>query len=211
MESVALIGGGALAVQLVHLLQMSSIAVHGAYDDTMDVGAKIGEEVFVRGAIGKFFKHVPPDVSHALVAIGYHHFGLRKMVAEKAARAGIPLFTCIHRSAVIDPTARIGEGTVIMAGCIVDAHTSLGRNVLLNSGCVVAHNTEIQDHSMLGPGVVLSGGCSVGECSFLGTGTMYRDGIRSVAGVRTGVGAVVAADIRSAGTYVGNPAKPMAG
>lgn len=209
MESVALIGGGALAVQLAHLLRMSSVAVHGAYDDLLDVGAVIGEKVIVRGPIEEFFKHIPPDVSHALVAIGYHHFGLRKSVAEKAALAGIPLFTCIHRSAVVDPKARIGEGTVIMAGCIVDAHTTLGRNVLLNSGCVVAHNTEIRDHSMLGPGVVLSGGCSIGECSFLGTGTMYRDGIRSAAGVRTGVGAVVVADIRSAGTLVGNPAKPV--
>lgn len=208
MKEVALIGGGALARQFIHHLRIAQTMVHGVYDDTMALGTEVAPGVQVLGNLAAFFS-APPVGTEVMVAIGYRHMRFRRELALRLRAAGVPLHTFIHTSAVVDPTATIGAGSVIYPGSIIDAEVRIGDNVLVNIGCTIAHDSLVGSHSFLAPGVVLSGDCRVGECNFLGTGTLLRDGMYTAEGVVTGIGSVVVTELSGPGTFVGNPAKQL--
>lgn len=78
--------------------------------------------------------------------------------------------TAIHPSAIIDPTAQIGEGTVIMAGVIVQAHAVIGNHCIINTGATVDHHCVLEDFVHIAPGAHLCGNVHVGEGTLVGVG-----------------------------------------
>lgn len=60
----------------------------------------------------------------------------------------------------IDPSARIGEGTVIQPNVFI------GREVVIGQGCLIQPNAVIHDHCVLGDGVVVQSGTVVGSDAF---------------------------------------------
>lgn len=100
-----------------------------------------------------------------IVAVGDN--GLRQKEARRYCRFGI----AIHKSAVVSPTAEIGEGTVIMAGAIVQARAKIGKHVIVNTGATVDHDCVIEDFAHIAPGVHLCGGVRIGEGALIGVGS----------------------------------------
>jgi hypothetical protein len=49
----------------------------------------------------------------------------------------LPLATVVHPSAIVSPSARIGEGSVIMPRAVINAGAVIGRNCIVNTGAVV--------------------------------------------------------------------------
>jgi threonine dehydrogenase-like Zn-dependent dehydrogenase len=49
----------------------------------------------------------------------------------------------IHPSAVISPTARIGDGSVVCPLALVNTEAELGRAVIVNSSSVIGHNARL--------------------------------------------------------------------
>ncbi len=60
----------------------------------------------------------------------------------------------------IDPSATIGEGTVIQPNVFI------GREVVIGQGCLIQPNVVIHDHCILGDGVVVQSGTVVGSDAF---------------------------------------------
>ena len=141
------------------------------------------------------------------VAIGSNI--IRKRVADKLTQLGCSFEILIHPSAVIDRTARLGPGTVVMAGAIVNAEAVLGEHVIVNSGASVDHDCRISSYVHLGPGVRLCGNVGVGENSLLGVGAVVIPGIRIGASATVGAGAAVIADVQDNVTVIGVPATPQ--
>jgi len=206
MTRVALIGAGALGVQLAHQLRLANIQVVGFYDDLLPVDKLVHDDLKVLGPLSEITSG-SMLFSHVLLAIGYKHMDARKRLFESMSAAGIPFHTLVHRTAIIDPTASLATGVVIYPGCIVDRGVRLEANVLLNNGCIISHDTKIGEHSFLAPGVVVSGNVSIGDRNLVGSGTVFRDGMRSTSRCRFGTGSVVVKDALVEGTYFGNPAR----
>lgn len=98
-----------------------------------------------------------PYKAYALVARAFH--------PEPAAAPGI------HRSAVVDDTARLGTGTVVEAGAVIGPGAELGDR------CRIGPNAAI------GPGVVLGADCLIGAgasliCCVLGSRVVIYPGVR---------------------------------
>ncbi|OAN54410.1 UDP-3-O-(3-hydroxymyristoyl)glucosamine N-acyltransferase [Magnetospirillum moscoviense] len=77
----------------------------------------------------------------------------------------------IHASAVIDPTARLGEG------CRVEANVVIGAGVEIGARCHIAPNVVIGD------GVVIGDDCLIGanstlQCALIGARVMLYPGVR---------------------------------
>lgn len=89
--------------------------------------------------------------------------------------------TIIHRSAIIEPTAKIGVGCQIMAGAIIGSNVSIKNNCIVNSGAIISHNSVINDSSHITPGAVIAGHVSVGKrvtigmCSSIYIGLAIKD------------------------------------
>ena len=144
----------------------------------------------------------------AIIGIGNN--ATREKIASRL-ESRVTWLTLIHPRAWCCPSARLGAGTVVFAGAIVQPDVRIGSHVVINTAASVDHDCKISDFCQLAPGVALSGAVTLGERSFLGTNSAVRQGINISRDITVGVGAVVVKDLSEAGTYIGAPARLIAG
>lgn len=108
------------------------------------------------------------DDVRAIVAIGHNPNRLR--VARQLSALNLKFGNAIHPSAVVSPSANLGEGIMICPQSVVWSGAKLGDHVIINTGAVVEHDCVLDDGSALGPGVHLAGRVHVGRMSFVGAG-----------------------------------------
>lgn len=82
----------------------------------------------------------------------------------------------IHPSAIVSRTARIGRGTVIMAGAIVGPDVRVGAFCIINHGASVDHGTCLCDFVHVAPGAHICGSCYIGEGALIGVGVSIVPG-----------------------------------
>lgn len=148
-----------------------------------------------------------PEADAFIIAIGDNATRARYF-AEYRAR-DMQVARVIHPSAVISPSATIGEGTFVAAGVVVNASASIGENAILNTGCVVDHDVTVADHVFIGPAACLCGAVKLDEGVMLGAGVtvgpLRHIGVWSICGA----GAAVVTDLPARMVCVGVPAKPV--
>ena len=106
----------------------------------------------------------------AIIAVGNSQ--IRKKWQQLLLDLSIPMITIIHPQAVIAPSAKIGQGVSIMAGCVIGANTIIQDGVILNIGTLLDHDVIIEAFSHLSVGVKVAGGKTITASSFLGIGTI---------------------------------------
>jgi UDP-perosamine 4-acetyltransferase len=145
----------------------------------------------------------------AIVAIGQN--ALRRRLNLRLREIGFALPSLVHPSALISPSATLGEGVVVMPGAIVNACAVIGNFAIVNSGAIVEHDCWVGEASHIAPRSVMGGGCTIGDEVLFGIGAVARPlssiGARAV----VGAGAVVAGTIEGGTTVVGIPARSRAG
>ncbi len=141
------------------------------------------------------------------VAIGENQ--LRRKLSTKLSNLGIEIPVVIAATAYVSPSARIGNGTVVMPNAAIGAETTIGAGSIINTTSSVDHDGIIGEFVHIAPGCHLAGNVRVGDSSFLGIGTVVIPertvGSRSV----VGAGAVVTRDVPDNETWIGCPARPM--
>jgi sugar O-acyltransferase (sialic acid O-acetyltransferase NeuD family) len=114
----------------------------------------------------------------------------RRVVSQIESRGG-RFLTLIHPTAVISPTASVGEGSVICPYAIVSDAVRLGRFTLMNYHSSLGHDASTGDFAVLSPYATLGGGAVIEEDVFLGMHASVGPGKR--VGQRTKVSANSAA------------------
>jgi sugar O-acyltransferase (sialic acid O-acetyltransferase NeuD family) len=158
-------------------------------DDTQVLAAPRGERWFALGVGGTGVSKV------------------REQIAGRYDEAGVRWATVVHASAVVSPTAVLGEGAMVFAGAILNTGAVLGRHVVVNTGAVVEHDVKLGDFVQVGPAAALGGGVVVGRASYLGLGCRIRDHVAVGEAALVGMGAVVVAPVRAHAVVKGVPAK----
>lgn len=115
----------------------------------------------------------------------------------------------IHPSAVVSPSAQIGDATVVFPAAIINAAAMIGAAAIINSGAIIEHDCHVGDGAHVSPGAVLAGGVRIGERSWVGAGATVIPGVRIGDGVVVGAGAVVIRDVPDGVTVAGVPARPI--
>lgn len=195
-------GHGKVVTEIAH---GSGHQVRGFIDDDPALLDQHLMKIPVAGA----FEYLVTRSQHSKVAValGIGENSARGSVAERCAKAGIPLITLIHQSAIVSPSALIGNGTVLMAGVVVNADAVIGIGVILNTAAVVEHDCQIGDFAHLSPHSTMGGASQIGRESWLGMNASIINGIRVGAGTIVGAGAVVIRDLPDAVVAVGVPAR----
>lgn len=141
------------------------------------------------------------------VAVGNNTTRLRlldRMVAEGYSAPPI-----VHPTAWVSPSARVGEGCIVLAQAVIQANAWLGRGVIVNTAASVDHDCCIGDGVHICPGVRLAGEVVVGDGSWLGIGCCVIQQHRIGSRATLGAGAVVISDIGDDCVAVGVPARVM--
>jgi sugar O-acyltransferase (sialic acid O-acetyltransferase NeuD family) len=131
-----------------------------------------------RGIIGDpaTFPYEPDDA--CLLAIGIP--GVRRRVAESVLARGGRFVSLIHPTAIVVPTASIGEGSIVCPQAIVSDSCRLGRFVLMNYHSSLGHDAAAGDFAVLSPYATLGGAATIAEDVFLG--------LHASVGPRVGIG-----------------------
>ncbi|KJS39562.1 MAG: UDP-3-O-(3-hydroxymyristoyl) glucosamine N-acyltransferase [Rhodospirillaceae bacterium BRH_c57] len=121
----------------------------------------------------EFVEHAPDGM--ALIAVHDPHRAFAVIAAlfypEPKAVAGV------HPTAVVDPTADIGEGVQIDAGAVIGANVSLGAGCIIGPNAVIGHGVVLGEDSIVGAGATISHavigrqarlypGCRIGQDGF---------------------------------------------
>lgn len=77
-----------------------------------------------------------------------------------------------HPSAVVDPSAELGEGVSVGALAVVEAGAVIGPGAVIGAQCHVGRGARIGARTRLAPQVVIGFGCQVGEDCLLHSGAV---------------------------------------
>jgi len=77
-----------------------------------------------------------------------------------------------HPSAVVDPSAVLGEGVDVGPFAVIEAGARIGDGARIGAHCVVARGAAVGAHTVLYPRVTLGERCSVGERCILHSGAV---------------------------------------
>lgn len=189
-------GAGGHAKVVASILLASGVQISGIFDDNWR-----NETLRDYDLLGEYNTGYFP-AQPLIIAIGNNHD--RKKVTEKA---GHSFGQAIHPSAMIDPTAQVGSGIVVVHNAVIQADCSVGNHVIVNTAAIIEHDCIVHNFAHIGPGATLCGGVCVGECTLVGAGSVVLPGVRIGKECVIGAGSVVVSDVPDYAKVAGNPAR----
>ena len=149
-------------------------------------------------------------VDAALLGVGSVDVGeTRRTLYARISAVGLAFPIVRHPSAVVSPTATLGNACVVFANATINPGARLGVNVIVNTAAIIDHDVRIGDHAHVSPGAHVAGGVTIGEGSHVGIGATVLQGVRIGAGAVVGAGTVVVRDVPDGDRVVGVPARSI--
>ncbi len=173
------------------ILEAQGSGVEAFVDDINDISELKGLPVY----------HSADGLSPMIVAVGSNSD--RKAIAS---RLNCEFGVAIHPSAVVSPSAKIGEGTVIMPGAIVNADAVIGKHCIVNTGASVGHDCHLGDFCHVAPHATLCGTVHLGEGVWVGAGAVVIQKLTIGDWTVVGAGSAVVGDVAGYEKVVGVPA-----
>lgn len=210
MKKIAIFGAGGMGREAQWLIEdinkkKSEWDFIGYFDDDFSNAKQVDARYFLGGTreLNEFNEPL-----YIVIAIGNPR--TKKSIVQKLNNPHLQYPVLIHPSvAISEKNIRIGEGTMICAGCIVTVDIEIGKHVLINIGTVICHDSRLGDFVSIMPSVNISGEVVIGEGSYLGTGTKVIQQITIGSHSILGAGSVVTTSIPNNCTAVGIPARPI--
>lgn len=210
-ERLLIVGGGGHGKVVADVARACGHEVVGFVDSDPE---KLGRVVEPGGArvvlaqeellaVREAREELPGGATALAIAVGDN--AARLQLAQRLAPWPLPVL--VHPSAVVSPSARLGDGAVVFACAVVNAEARVGTAGIVNTAAVVEHDCVVGDGAHVSPGAVLAGGVRVGVRAWIGAGAVLIPGVRVGADAVIGAGAVVLRDVPDGVTVAGVPAR----
>lgn len=172
-------------------------------DDTLSPGSINGHSII------DWTNFSTRDGDGKAVCIAIAASDIRRALADKCARARIPLVSVRAANVVQMDDVVIGEGACLSPFVTLTSNIRIGRCFHANLYSYVEHDCIIGDFVTLAPGAKLNGNVRIGDHAYIGSGAVIRQNVEIGAGAVVGMGAVVTKSVPAGATVVGNPARPL--
>lgn len=149
----------------------------------------------------------PAAGDRVFIAIGDPSTKLR--LAKELEERGTEFGNFLHRSAVVEQTARLGRGCVVCPTAVVSCRAELGDFVTLNIASTVGHDARVGAGTTLSAHADITGHVVVGTGVFLGSHASILPRVKVGDFARIGAGSVVMRTVRAGDTMIGVPAKRL--
>ena len=170
MKTLLIIGGSSTAIEI---RECADLFYHDKFEHIYNV---IGDtetsslpNVIHDCDIDKFI--VENDIAFI---IGFTNQKLRRLFNDKLSQC-TPV-SIVHPTAVVSPSANIGEGTYVGATAVVSSNAVIGNGCIINIGASIGHDAILGDNCVINPGARISGNCSVGSRTLIGANVFVFQG-----------------------------------
>ncbi|WP_226581091.1 acetyltransferase [Halobacillus litoralis] len=206
MRKVVVIGNGGHSKVIQDLItSYSDLTISAILDDRFQETVEV--KGIIKGPLSSISSFIDNKGCYFIIAIGDNK--LRKRIEAKLRLPKDRYLSLVDKTANLSPSARIGNGTVIMAKAVVNTDTSVGDHAIINTGAIVEHDNRIESFVHVAPGVTLTGNVEVGEGSLIGAGSVIVPGITVGKWCVAGAGSTVINDLSDYNTAVGTPARSV--
>lgn len=198
-RDLIVVGAGGHAKVVVATARAAGFQVTAVVDDATE---RWGTTVLGIAVSGPTATALGDPDAEVVLAIGDNAARRRLAAAARCRFAAI-----VHPSAVVDPTVRVGAGSVVFAGAVIQPDTVIGRHAIVNTGASIDHDCVLGEAVHVAPGARLAGSVALGDEVFIGIGAVVIPGIAIGARTTIGAGAAVVRDVPSGSVAVGVPAR----
>lgn len=120
---------------------------------------------------------------------------VRRELYLNLKNAGLAFANAIHPSAVISPSAQLGENNVISAGVVIGTMAQIGDNNRISSHCTIEHHSFVGSHNFFGAHCVTGGAVIIKDNCVFGLGSIIDSLLTIGNGVKVANGGIVTCDL----------------
>ena len=131
----------------------------------------------------------------------------RKRLHDYYREIGYTFCTRTDPSAVVSPSAKLGEGALVAAHAHISSNARVGEFTRINAMANLMHDTSVESFVTIAPNAVMLGHVKVETMAYIGASATVLPGRRIGTEAVVGAGAVVTRDVDPGTTVVGNPAR----
>jgi sugar O-acyltransferase (sialic acid O-acetyltransferase NeuD family) len=204
--SVAVLGAGGFAAEIVEAAELAGWTISGLYDDDDTANGRI---IMGRRCFGTSLDFEQGPKGFYVFAIGTNK--VRKQLAVRLEAAGHAAIALVDPRANVSRSAEIGPGAYVGAGAFVGPQVKVGRHVIVNLGSSVAHDAVLGDWSQVCPGARVSGFGVLGEGAFMGSNAVLGPHGVMGAWARLGAASFASRAVTAGSLAVGVPARSISG
>lgn len=205
-STVFLWGATGHALVVRELLEFHACQIGWIFDNNPSVRNALPDVPLI-GDWGAFLEWNPAGRPDFIVAIGGDRGRERYELQKKIAERGFVPFTALHPRTIISTSARIGQGSQVLAGAILGVRVTLGDACIINTGAQIDHESTLGNGVHVMPGAILAGCVAVGDYATIGSGAVILPRLTIGAGAYVGAGAVVTKNVLRDTIVTGIPAK----
>ncbi|MCR2802507.1 acetyltransferase [Paenibacillus soyae] len=208
VKNIIVFGAGGHAKTVIDTLEKQGLyRIAGLLDGGKPAGSVIygyevlGNEEWLADRAG--------EIEGAIVAIGDNWRRSQVADAIRSLAPDLPFVSAIHPAAHIARGARIGAGSVIMAGAVLGSDAELGEHGIMYPGASIDHDCRIGRFVSWAPRSVSGGNVTVGDFSAIAIGAVLIHSVTVGEHCVVGAGSTVIRSIPSNTVAFGTPAKPV--
>ncbi|WP_438712197.1 acetyltransferase [Aquimarina muelleri] len=209
MDKIVVIGASGHAKVIIEIVETSKdYQIYGLIDTYKEKGQRILNYEIV-GTEHDIPDLVNKGVNKGIIAIGDNWNRLLIQKKIKKISPNFQFITVIHPTAIVSPSVKIGQGTVILASVVVNAEAEIGDFCILNTGASFGHDSSVKNFSSIAPGVTVGGNVSIDICTAISLGANIIQGITIGKHSIVGAGSLVLNSIGDYKLVYGVPAKEI--
>jgi sugar O-acyltransferase (sialic acid O-acetyltransferase NeuD family) len=203
-------GSKGLAKVTTELIELSGGEVLALFDRNRNV-TTIRESIPIyygnSGFQSWLNKQLAKKILFGVVAIGGSFGKDRRSIQKVFHENGIVTPSLIHPAAVVSPSARIGQGSLVLSLANIAADVEIDEAALINHRASVDHGTRLGKGVHVAPGATICGSVIIGDDVLVGAGSVILPRVSIGSNAIIGAGAVVTKDVGCDKIVKGNPAR----